>query len=691
MRLYPESNCKLYSNIDICADEQLAFSSRIKQTEYFNKHVEATFNDFPIVKKVNTIKLDVRGDVVAKCNYLSFKNSNFDNITFYAKIIDYDFTSAGCTTIAYDIDYWQTYMFDADYEDMDIDRQHLSESDWQKAEVNPYDPTLYDFLTPENLVVNKELEDFYTFSNKKSDRPYNFRVAASIYGEDGTKNMYLMFISAIDFENLDSDWDSSELTNKKPSEKWHDLMQNIINAGGVFSDINDIVTIKADEVTVNVELLSKQNRPYMIVGIPKSASNYCSDLLNYLTVWNSVSSLISVYDVPKFVVLSACQDWDNTILHNPIPPTINDKSNVSVQTFNHRIYEDGYTGYKPKSKKLCCAPYSYLRVITANEDIKEYRYEDFLDVREGGDTCNLRLISDLNAKPTSLMAPYRYKKSIFTEDTESKAYMYNLNKSEMVTFENYVESPYVTDSYLSAVAANLNSTVAQNTIETQDNLAYRGIVNKSALVSTLSNTMSMIQPGYSESGNTQTLRRGGGGSIFQDISAGAGLAGSVAGYGYNQGQVDAFNARLSEAAKLRSNPDVSIGRFEDTRAAYAADIFTAGSKGGCYTMISNLSGKEPCDFVINSVKLRDEVLERYDNYFIRYGYKTDAYGVPHVLYFVKGSTDTTKVPHWETVDGKPCTFVKTLNARVTHSLVIVQDYIETMLNSGIRMIKGDDL
>lgn len=697
MRLYPESNCKLYSNIDICDNTQIAFSSKANQAAYFNKHVEATFNDFQIVKKVGIIKLDVSGDVATKCNYLSFMNSNFDNRIFYARILDYDFTSPSCTTIAYAIDYWQTYMFDFSFEDMDIDRQHLSQSLWEKAEANPYDPSIYEFRTPESLAVSKELEDYYQFDNTRSEASYNFRLASSIYGSDGTLNMYLFFVSAIDFDALDEADTDTSLSHLKPSAAWHKLMQNIINANGVYADINGNVIGPYGSAGINVSLLSSMNRPYMIIGIPKASASYCSDVLNYLTAWSAISSIIGVYDVPKYVVLSACEEGDGSILQLPKAPTISDKASFFVSTFKSRITASGYSNYVPKSKKLCLSPYSYIRVITPNNDIKEYRYEDFLDVMSGdSNDCYMRIISDLNAVPSTMIAPYKYKKSVkVIESSESVKYMNNLNKEEIVTFQNFPESPYVTDSYLAAVAGLLNQTVASNTMETRDALTYKGMINDLSLASDITGTLNSAMPSYSESENkkdkskTQTLTAGM--SPLEVIQAGFQLNQSFATYGYEKGQIDAFDARLAEGVALRSNPNVGIDRYKGIKAAYAADVFVAGSKGGCYNMISQLGGTEPCDFIVNSVKLRDEVLKRYDEYFIRYGYKSDDYGVPHVLSFVEGSTDDSKIPHWETIDGKPCTYIKTISARINAPILSAQTFAENLLNTGIRMLKGDDL
>ena len=54
-----------------------------------------------------------------------------------------------------------------------------------------------------------------------------------------------------------------------------------------------------------------------------------------------------------------------------------------------------------------------------------------------------------------------------------------------------------------------------------------------------------------------------------------------------------------------------------------------------------------------------------------------------------GSQVTTDIPHWETIDGKQATYVKTLDCKVIHSMVPVASTIKSMFDSGVRMINGD--
>ena len=95
------------------------------------------------------------------------------------------------------------------------------------------------------------------------------------------------------------------------------------------------------------------------------------------------------------------------------------------------------------------------------------------------------------------------------------------------------------------------------------------------------------------------------------------------------------------------------------------------------------------DIVFMRVTLNNVMLERFDNYFTHYGYTSGRCGIPRVCAFVSGSSNNDDIPHWLTVNGKPCTYIKTADCRVTHSMLPVENQIKAMFDSGVRMINGD--
>lgn len=163
MKILPQSTITLYSGVDIGTEQQLAFSSKAKQTAYFASKVKKAYVNCTVVKdKVGVLKVaikpvgqagtgEITGADLASCNYMSFVNPNFDNKTIYAYIIDYSYDNNETAFIQYAIDYWQTWCFDITFNDSYIDREHLSADEWSKVESNPYRSDVPQMITAEPL------------------------------------------------------------------------------------------------------------------------------------------------------------------------------------------------------------------------------------------------------------------------------------------------------------------------------------------------------------------------------------------------------------------------------------------------------------------------------------------------------------------------------------------------------------
>ena len=122
-----------------------------------------------------------------------------------------------------------------------------------------------------------------------------------------------------------------------------------------------------------------------------------------------------------------------------------------------------------------------------------------------------------------------------------------------------------------------------------------------------------------------------------------------------------------------------------TKAAYACDKYIASNGIG----VTNFNILGFCDLVFLRVTLSDEILSVYDNYFSHYGYTSGRCGLPRVINYLHGSSTPADVPHWQLLNGKQTTYIKTMDMKVIHSMLPVASYIKAMFDGGVRMIKGD--
>jgi hypothetical protein len=95
------------------------------------------------------------------------------------------------------------------------------------------------------------------------------------------------------------------------------------------------------------------------------------------------------------------------------------------------------------------------------------------------------------------------------------------------------------------------------------------------------------------------------------------------------------------------------------------------------------------DIIFLRVQLNPAILSTYDRYFMNYGYSSGRCGIPRVIRFTQGASSADELPEWVTLNGKTTTYIKTMDCKVTHSMIPVAGAIKSLFDSGVRMIKGD--
>lgn len=120
------SRLTLYKNIQFPRDYShiLHFASTTEQQAFFNAQTKfTTYNDFLYIESSRKIVVNaVKGDLLG-VNYLSFRNGD-NNKYYYAFVDDLVYESDGSTSIMFTIDIMQTYMFDYELGNCDVEREH---------------------------------------------------------------------------------------------------------------------------------------------------------------------------------------------------------------------------------------------------------------------------------------------------------------------------------------------------------------------------------------------------------------------------------------------------------------------------------------------------------------------------------------------------------------------------------------
>lgn len=697
MRITPDSTITLYQNVDIDNGEQLVFSSRANQTAYFQSkiHPQGAYTPCTVVRKTGAVRVEKPGSVVAACNYLSFVNPTFDNKTIYARIIDYDYINNECVEISYLIDYWQTWMFDVQYEDSYIEREHLSQADAAKAQTNPYDPTIFEYRTGETLPISKDLEKLtYTVGDDSTYDGYLLTEALEFVANVDETLGVLIKLSNIDFDALDT-------VDPTTSQAFADYLAHIVPidtsthqpiGGGVgfywlTSEMGTYLNTKYptkvvnnyvcgtgwsyDGQAVNPFYSSKYHPGCCWIYDPNGADfvnncGYMGEFFQVLTQYEAQEQIIDLSIIPNdMMFLAARQQSGQPITAGQVTPL---------------------GGMNVESRKLMRYPYSYLRVMSPNGDVKELHYENFKEVQEGQNICKIGAVMDITDRPTLIMAPIKYKINGLANG--------DVNILESLTFDQFPTMPYSIDAFTAQVAAVANYTIGNRTIDNAADMAvWDTTTNKTSQgIKTVQTVLGALNSGASAAtgfrqAEGSKAKSGAALGVAQAAAGTASLYDMSAQMEMDRKKFEAAQERWMSADSALSEGDASaIARqLNLTKPAYACDKYVPSNGIGAI----NFNQLSFCDIVLMRVSLSSEILALYDNWFIHYGYTSGRCGIPRVIRYSKGASATTDLPDWKTVNGKQTTYIKTMDLKVIYSMLPVASFIKNMFDSGVRMIKGD--
>ena len=697
MRIIPGSTINLYAGVDTDQDLRPAFSSKANQTAYFVSKRVLFQEHCTYIPKTGRIRISVAGNIISQCNYLSFVNPDFDDIEYYCNIIDYDWINNETVDIIWAVDDFQTHMFDVTYSDMYIGREHLSETLFNIAETNPYDLRIMEFRTSESLPIARDLEkpNYEIGSALTYD---GYMLGDALIDSQNLTNPdvlgVLIKLSEIDFSDLDTNVQSGSIA---PSTRFKSYLKEIENNEPLgywslpWAMYEYLHNHPSSDPNLNINQNSFIGSEWEIDGTPVSPfgttlyqNNCCviydsdgcspqgklSDLLNMLIEFGCISSISSMYVIPKDVMLMAGAD-------------------ISARHSLQATQKTAKTVNNVVNKKLDMFPFSFLRLICPNGDIKELHYEDFVDVQNGGDVCMVDVLLDIGDQPTLMIAPYKYRVSGMSRIAYNDA-----NVEEAMYFRQFPTMPYNIDSYLAQVANASMQIIGNNTVEYGYSLAEK--------------QLNLYKAGAEQAGRTAdfavaTARQAAGGGAIDAIkdyffgtSGGSGAgnlvrqAGDIA---YNGAMLDINKARntleqnMSQSAysNIVGGANEVANNLKDTRPAFACNKYIPSNGVGA----TNFNILSYCDVIFMRVSLNPTIMEKYDNYFSRYGYSSGRCGIPRAIRFMQGSTNNDEIPHWITVDGRPCTYVKTQDCKVTHARLPVALAIKSIFDNGVRLINCD--
>ena len=105
---------------------QLTFSNATAQLNYFNSVIQHTFDNYTYIKKDNVVQVGKNIDEIIDCNYLFYKNIGFTNKWYFCFITNMEYVNENCTRITFETDCYQTWLFQIEYKQSFVEREHVN-------------------------------------------------------------------------------------------------------------------------------------------------------------------------------------------------------------------------------------------------------------------------------------------------------------------------------------------------------------------------------------------------------------------------------------------------------------------------------------------------------------------------------------------------------------------------------------
>ena len=128
INIIPQSEVRLLKTpLEKDEAHTLSWSSLSDQTAYMLSKVQNSYTEFTYIRETQALVVPANYDTIYTCNYLMYKNTGFNNKYFYAFITKMEYVSENSTRIYFEIDSLQTWYFQINYNNVFIEREHVSD------------------------------------------------------------------------------------------------------------------------------------------------------------------------------------------------------------------------------------------------------------------------------------------------------------------------------------------------------------------------------------------------------------------------------------------------------------------------------------------------------------------------------------------------------------------------------------
>lgn len=570
MNYTPQTEVHLLSNVpfNFSYNNVMDFNNLEDQIAYFLNKSKLTFNDLTYQRvNNNTINLEVAYEELYDINYMMFQNDKIPGKWFYAFITQYDFVSPNVTRITYQIDVFQTWLFDMEWQETYVEREHTRR------------------FRDDGVPIVNTIDEGLQYGT-------DYDISSCVKYEQIPDVIWAIIIAKVDLSYIPSSmkYGGSNLGNVQTPLYFYTVP----------------VSLKGDTVTLNSHTPSPISN---IFNLFSANSDFVGSIVTMY--YTSFMPMVLTYTEGSGTISITCNDGIDYVAIGGYD--MFKITNSVWGSLDPQIYSNLFDAFpKYDESKLYMYPYSLIEVTNLKGETVTLKPQNFnLDI---DNELRLRLMSSVSTSP---------KTAIFPENYLNSTNIYGFTDFTCGIIDNNLSDiPIVDDYTASYMQANRNSIATTNKYA-MDN-ALRGVSQNNA-TNRLNNAVIDRQQQYTE----MEMFTGSMGSALSLNLGGAisSIAGGIKSYDLNEAKRAGMNLNNEFANRnLMINAEQSIG-LNQAKINDINNIPPSVSNLGNNTLF-DYGNKINGIYVIGKT-IKDEYKEQLTNYFKMFGYKVNKLEIPN--------------------------------------------------------------
>ena len=570
MNYTPQTEVHLLKDVpfNITYNNVRDFNTLAEQTNYFINKTKYTFDKLTYQRvTAESIKLDIAYDDMLDVNYMMFKNDSVPGKWFYAFITNYEFISQNVTKVTYQLDVYQTYLFDFKFQTTYVEREHTKRFD------------------DDGLPIINTLDEGLNYgSDYKIVRSYHIEQAKSI--------IWAIIVSKVALENIPNfQYGGSRIAGISTPLYFY----------GVPLDLN------GREPTINGTVVD---------GI--------GSLFNLFTTNSDfVGCIVSMY-YTAYIPFPVTLSGNN--LNIPVGIDIVNIASFKACKFNSKawgtitnnVVDNVYDSLPSYAEsKLYMYPYSICEITNQKGEVFTLKMEN-LDVPKGMGgkrSLNLKILSSIGVSPKTAIIPMYYL---------NNTNIYNYTDLSYGIIDNDVSDIPIVDDYTASYIQGNRNTINTTNKYALDN-AKRGVAQNTAS-NRLQNAIINKQEDWNDiEGMAGMLSNAFGLNISGAVNSGVSMMKTYDMLEAKRSSMNLNNAFANQNLMINAEQQIGLtqAKIEDIN-----NVPPTVSNLGNNSLFSLGNGITGCWVVFKTIK--DEYVSQLTNYFKMFGYKVNKMEVPNL-------------------------------------------------------------